>query len=473
MAGADTIERLRQFLRELGPQARSLLIGELERSLLRGDAFADADLTLHEMLLQELRCVLREQREGAARIGHAARLFFKPLTPFLVDAPGDHNHPGRIARSSLELLWTWIRRDLATEDAIILSEEVNDALLASNDAKVEELVSVFQSRIAAVIDLSFESAATDEKIQRRMQAQIGTPRAIEDATILRDVLKRRDALAALAARLPLRIGNLAHGSLDECKALIESTSARDGDMFLYAFLTVMSRLAAPWQLVRLGTKAAGCDTAARVAESHYGVTVTIVLAELDRMMAELAAELRSGRSVAIIVLLKAIHDCARGLRTELDLPIDSTWGRALSALRSQISDLLRAQIESVPGRVRRLLRPRPSSEIKPNSVLDGEEVADTESLVEFVGACRHFANELAINEMTQTSYAELQQYLDGGMRALLDGVRHAGAADRSFRQSQVDAAVRFCAKVFGPEYASLMGKAAVVATAGERKMALA
>jgi hypothetical protein len=28
MACADTIERLRQFLRELSPQARSLLIGE-------------------------------------------------------------------------------------------------------------------------------------------------------------------------------------------------------------------------------------------------------------------------------------------------------------------------------------------------------------------------------------------------------------------------------------------------------------
>jgi hypothetical protein len=53
------------------------------------------------------------------------------------------------------------------------------------------------------------------------------------------------------------------------------------------------------------------------------------------------------------------------------------------------------------------------------------------------------------------------------MRALLDGVRHAGPADRSFRQSQVDAAVRFCAKVFGKQYASLLDKAAEVAGAPE------
>ena len=38
MAGAETtVERLRHFLRELSPGARSLLIGELERSVLRGE----------------------------------------------------------------------------------------------------------------------------------------------------------------------------------------------------------------------------------------------------------------------------------------------------------------------------------------------------------------------------------------------------------------------------------------------------
>jgi hypothetical protein len=52
-------------------------------------------------------------------------------------------------------------------------------------------------------------------------------------------------------------------------------------------------------------------------------------------------------------------------------------------------------------------------------------------------------------------------------------LRHAGDADRGFRQSQVDAAVRFCAKVFGREYAALLGKAAEVASAAENKAARA
>lgn len=198
-----------------------------------------------------------------------------------------------------------------------------------------------------------------------------------------------------------------------------------------------------------------------------------MLAELERMVGELRNDLRNGRGAAVGALLKSIHDAARGLRTELDLPVDSTWGRALAAQRAQISDLLKSEIEFMPGRVRRLLRARPSIEIRPNSVLEPDEVAEAEALIEFVGTCRYFASELAIDEMTQRAFSELQQYLDSGCRALLDGLRHAGPTDRSFRQSQVDAAVRFCAKVFGQDYASLLVKAAEVAGSAERKAAVA
>ncbi|MGA9199658.1 MAG: hypothetical protein WBZ67_04020 [Pseudolabrys sp.] len=99
----------------------------------------------------------------------------------------------------------------------------------------------------------------------------------------------------------------------------------------------MNRMTAPWQLIRLGVKAAGSDTAARVADTNYGVAVNIVLAELERMVAELRDDLRSGQGFAVGSLLKTIHDAARGLRTELALPVDSTWGRALAAERTQIS----------------------------------------------------------------------------------------------------------------------------------------
>jgi hypothetical protein len=452
MAAADTIDRLQEYLRELSPQARLLLISEFERSLLRGD-----DLTGADLVLQELRRLAREQREGKPRIGHSARLFFKPLEPFIVDDQAMHHHPGRIARSSLEMLWTWIQRDILPDEAKAIDDKVSAALQAGDDATVQRLIRTFQDNVAVALTDSLRSARSDENFRRRMLAQIGTQRAGDDAATLKCVLKARDGLNAMAARLPLQVTNLSAKQLDECKALIEKTCSPGSEVFLYSLLTVMNRLAAPWQLIRLGVKAAGSDIAARVAETHYGVAVTIVIAERERQVMELRDDLRSGHGVAVGALLKTIHDAARGLRTELDMPVDSSWGRTLATLRGQISDTLRSEVESMPGKVRRLLRP--PGEIRPSSVLDANDVADTEALVKFVGTCRHFAGELAINEMTQRSFKEIQQYLDNSMKGLMEALRNAEPAERAFRQSQVDAAVRLCGTVFGRDYAAQLAKA--------------
>ncbi len=72
--------------------------------------------------------------------------------------------------------------------------------------------------------------------------------------------------------------------------------------------------------------------------------------------------------------------------------------------------------------------------------------------------CRQFAGELALNEMTLRTYTDLQQYLDSGTARCSTACATPALTDRSFRQSQVDAARRFCAKVFGADYAAAAGQ---------------
>jgi hypothetical protein len=323
------------------------------------------------------------------------------------------------------------------------------------------------------IERALVAARNDEKARRRLSGQLGTARALADLHDLGAILKARDALVFIGDRLPGHIRNLADAHLDAAKALLDSPAARGPGILPYALIVVMSRLAAPWQLIRFATKAAKSDEAARVAATPYAPAVAIVLAEIERLVGELQADLERGGSVAVTSQLKCIHDAARGLRTELDLAVDSPWGRQLAAVRAEISSMLKTEIESVPGRVRRLLRPRPASEIASGSILDPGDVADTEGAIELVGACRNYAGELAISEMTTRCYHEVEQYLDTGTQALLDALRNAGPADRPFRQSQVDAAMRFCAKVFGQEYASLIARAAEVAATANRERKVA
>jgi hypothetical protein len=320
-------------------------------------------------------------------------------------------------------------------------------------------------RIGAML----EDCRTDDKARRRMVGQIGTSAALEDARDLLAILAGRDVLAAMASRLPGHIANLADAQLEQVRSIVASGVA--SGLLPFALIMVMGRLASPWQLIRLAVRGAESDDASRIAATPYAIAVTITLADIERMVDELKDDLKGGRSLAVTALLKCIHDAVRGVRSELDLAGDSPWGRQLAAIRSEVSSALRMEIESTPGRVRRLLRPRPGGKSASATRLDPREVAETEALIGLLGACRHYASELAVSEVTLRAYTELQQYLDTGTRLLVEGLRGGEAADRPFRQSQVDAAVRFCAKVFGAQYAAVLGKAAEVAANSERKAA--
>lgn len=474
----QSIERLREYLRTLKPEARSMLVHELERGLLRGEESAT-----NHFILQELRSTIRAAAQPAPRIGDAARLFFAPLEPFLVDGRADHARTGRIARVSLEPIWSWICRDVMPAEAKALSENVNRALADDSPTKAEQLTGALQDSAVQRMKEVIKGTGADERALRRLAVQIGTPRAMEDLTTLLAILSLRDPLAELARRLPGHVRSFEREQIDLAKTLLDAAAAqapadagltKKNDVFLYGLVVVMSRLAAPWQLIRVAIRAADSDEVARIAETPYAAAVTIVLGETEWMAGELRAELKAGRPTTS--LLKSIHDAARGLRSEIDLGVDSPWSRQLAAIRADISAPLKAEIETTPGTIRRLLRPRPAKEIAPGSHLDSIDVNDAETRVEFLSACRHYASELAVNEVTMRAHSELSLYLETGTKLLLDSLRQAGDADRPFRQSQVDAAIRFCRPIFGAEYAGLLAKAAEVAVqaaATERRSASA
>ena len=453
-------ERLREYLRELKPEVRALLIAELERSLLRGDDMPGADL-----VLQELRRTMREGDQTAARSGDAARAFFLPLEPFVVDDAPAREHPGRIPRAALDPIWAWISRDLLPAEAKAYSQEITQALIAGDSDQAETLTRAMQDQVVRAMDAALEGADTNDKARRRLVGQIPIVHGADAAREMLALLKSREALTTFGAQLPGHFNTLADGRLHHIKALLDAQLAKKPETFQHALVLVKSRLSISWQLIRLATKAADSDKAARIAATPFGAAVNIVLAEVERLVGELKADLKSGRGVAVVALLKVIHDSARGLRTEMDLAADSPWGRRLAAIRTEISNLLKSEIESAPGRMRRLLRPRPAKEIPPGSVLDDGDVAEVEALVGFVDACRKYAGELALNEMTLRSFSEMQQYLESAPQTLLEGLRNAGESDRRFRQSQLDAAARFGAKIFGAYYSVTLNKAAEVALA--------
>jgi len=451
------VDRLREYLRELKPEARALLMAELERGRLRGD-----ELPAIGVILQELREAAPHQRALPPRIGDPQRLFFAPLEPFLFDDASGRKRPGRIARAALEPIWRWLSTELMPAEAAAYAKAAGRHLLAGDGGEADALARAFQDEAVRRVEEALAAIEPDVRARRRLAGRIGVPNALEELREVLAILKARDALASLAARLAPHIRNLADEQLENVKALLDSPLARRDDLGLYALLLVMSRLGSRWHLIRLAVRSAETDVAARIAPTPAALAINLAVEEIELEATQLRDELQ-GREVArAVAVLKDIHDGVRGLRSELDLSGDQPWGRRLAAVRADVSAAIESQIVAVPGRVHRLLRPRSRNDAVADA-LDRHEVAEVEALIDLVNACRTYAGELAVNEATLRVHSQLEHYLDSGMAALLDGLRQAGPGERGLRQSQVDAATRFAAKVFGQDYAAVLVKAADVA----------
>jgi hypothetical protein len=464
--GTSPVERLRQYLREISPEARALLLRELERAALSGEQFPGLDL-----ILGELRREQRDSNQSHERLEAPDRRFFLPIEPFLVDEEIPEKITGRVVRSSLPRIWTWLERDLLPLETQVLLRETRATLTAGDTVRTDRLNHDFQTQSLTAIEKTLAAVAGDGRSRQKLVSQLGGERVLEALQEITSIFRVRGALKEISLRLPAEIKNLADAELDSVRALFELPALKRQDVFPYALVLLFSRLAAPIHLLRLAVASVETDSAKKIAETPFAFAIDLVVDEVTRVSNRLARDMRANAIADICVGIKRFHDLARGLVSEINMSDDTRWAKRLSQLRADTAGLLRSKIDGLPGQVRRLLRPHPKEEIAPGSVVDTHAVADVEASLEVLRACRMYAAEVAVSEITLRLSSELETCLDTATQALLDSVRNSSPEDRPFRLSQLDAAVRFSSKVFGRHYAELLSKAAEVALHSERRAA--
>lgn len=457
-----SIERLRDYLAQLPPQAQALLMREFERAIESGE-----DTKVATFVLEQLRNIVRSTgAEAGARVEDPARLLFRPLEPFLLEGSAPPR-PGQIRRSSLMPIWQWLGRDGIPDQTREFEAALAKLRQAGSTFELEAIVRKFQLAAAnAIVKVGAPVQAGDKQPGL---SRVGPPNVIEDLLPIGSVLLAREALDAFNGKLPSYLRVFGDSQIATVSAALNGASLQTTQMLPFALSLVMQRLTAPWQIIRIAIKMAASDDEIRVAATPFGVAVTIALHDLSCLAANLRKDIKRGQFEHVPEQLKTLHEGVRGLRTELDLRNDSNWGKQLTSIRADISNTLQSEIDSVPGRVRRILRQRADKDIAAAARIDNSEVEEAAALIDFVALCRNYASELAINEVTLRTYSDLQQYVEHSTEALVQSLRGGDAKARAYRQMQVAAAIRFCDVLFGHDYASLMSRAAENAVVGERK----
>jgi hypothetical protein len=450
-----SIDRLRDYLAQLPPQSQALLMREFERAIERGD-----DLAVANFVLGELRKIVRgaePESDIQARTDDPARMVFRALEPYLIDG-NQSARPGQIRRASLVSIWQWLERDGIPQDLREFKATLAGLRGRGTPSEIEPPVRKLQLAAADAINKVVNPEPGVDR--QRALARVGAPAVLEDLPSIGAVLKNRDVLEAFNGKLPSNLRVFADSQINSVISALNLPALQTPVVLPFALSLVMLRLSAPWQVIRLALKVCGSDDELKVAATAYGVAVTMAIHDLAVVTGTLREDIRRSHFANVSEHLKTVHDGVRGLRTELDIRNDSAWGRQLAAIRVEISNALKSELDSVPGRVRRLLRQRPDMDIPAGAKIDPAEVDEVAALIDFVAICRNYASELAINEVTLRTYSDLQQYVEKATESLVQSLRGGDNKTRAYRQMQAKAAIRFCEVLFGQDYASLMSRAA-------------
>ena len=456
------VDRLRDYLRQLAPAAQKLLMREFERALERGE-----DVAVANFVLGELRKIVRaDDGNERPRVEDVSRLVFACLVPFLIDE--GEPRPGQIRRSSLEPVWLWLSKTAVVDAAAELEASLSAGGVPS---AAEQAIRKFQIAAAEAIAAAVSPSSRGDDRMRGL-ARVGSQSVVEDLPAIGIILANREALRSAADALAEDHSRLRRVAdrFGQGPVRASCRRCRRPEVLPISLALVMQRLTSPWQIIRLAISIVGSDEESRIAGSPFGIAVSMALHDLapagrrasHRHQARPFRQERASPEDAARRIARSAHRTRHALRLAMG-------PSARPRIRTDVSNALKSEIESVPGRVRRLLRQRPDKDINAGAKLDPTEIDETAALIDFVAACRNYASELAINEVTLRAYSDLQHYVELATEALVESLRTGDARIRAFRQLQAETAIRFCESIFGHEYASLMTKAAEVALSGERK----
>jgi hypothetical protein len=350
MALAD---RIQEFLQRLTPMTRGNLLTELERLETCGDEMPGS-----AEILAKLRAEFRKDGSPQNRAGNPSRYFFAPLEQLLVDGAPEHANSGRIQRGSLVTIWEWINRDLLPTMARDYVQKIEESIGTNNQREARQVASTFQTKVVKYLENTLGSPDGANQTRAKLATYTASHAAYDDLARILCVLRARDALAKFNEALPASIARFDDARVSKITALLDALGKTHADAVPFGLAMVAERLKAPWQLIRLATKAAPGKNAADIAATPYAVAVSMVLDRLDDMRTALRFALKTERVFVAKQILTDIYDMEYALQVRIDLLDQSDWGERLRNLMSAIAVLVEAEVKRFPDKIGHILGSR-------------------------------------------------------------------------------------------------------------------
>lgn len=445
--------KVRSYLEGLTPKARDMLLRGLE--VARNEGSLDEKMAL---ILDAARIKPDVPTEPKIRLNTFQREYFALLDLFLIDEHLPRRQTGRIERSSLNNIWTWIKRDVAPEQAAAVGSKI-----ASGDLTEQEftkLVDKFRDQIKSLIEDKLDQAAHNADFRRRLAMHLGGEHVIADIRDMIAYQTHRHLIEPVTQRFK---DGIVRDDLIEEDTLADAVfefADNHPDLVVWVAAAALATVDHPNTLLAFAAKLAESESAGDIEESPFSSFVDMVLSEADRNLVrtEMACQQPPDPDLPADLLeisLGNYYELMRGLSLEIELDHAPNWRKQAATIRKDISVVVTRDIEATPGLVRRTLR-EPRVNAAGVLEIDQHDINDAKRALKILGIVRKAAEFMAVNEIiTQTSQT-VDQTLDIVCRTLISDLGRARGKKRDALLSAVNVGIDYVEIFYGEKDADLM-----------------
>ncbi|MHA1523930.1 MAG: hypothetical protein ACTSY1_05940 [Alphaproteobacteria bacterium] len=457
---SPNIKKLISYLSEFSPDVAVFLVREIEQHRNNGK-----DDPIYDLVVEAAREVVRKGGLKVPRNVTALRLFCMPFEDMLVNKAYDGIQRGRIPRGAIQPVWKWLTSGHGPDDLsdVIngLDEKIRKGELKNSGALMDEMF----LRAAKAISDGIKAVSSSERAQRRLAGQFGGQDYLQSALQISAVFALNPHLRQLRAALPKSIATLGGPHAEIIAKSLKNCIAKSHGQPEFAIATLISHLEVPSQVLEFAIRQSGCRSANELAQSAYSAVGDLVLYDIGVFANEIASGIHSRRSVgAVMYWLTRLHDYAFCLTSDLDLDLQSNWGKKLVTARRKVSALLEEEIRKAPAVLISVFRqcqlPHGPDGCPPPEV---NELFEAERSMVLLAGCASFRDQFSLNEVIASTDGPVRQYLRTISDTILVDIRAASGQGRANAVKWMEVATRFIRIVIGDEEAEQLAHAAQVA----------
>ena len=343
----EKMARLMGFLGGLPGAAASKLFATLEADKARGGL----DLP-HGEMLEKLRSRLFEENIPLPRRPLTAqRIFFEPFEDFFVAERRGRKRRARIARASINPIWSLVTDDPACLDASRAVQALNAAIREiplgeqpSGDA-AQALADRTQEMFAAAeegIGRLLAHAESDDVYRNDLADRLGGSTAYHDLVELQLMIDGADHLRKMQGAFKKPVATLTEEDLFNIRRIYAAAYAESQDAAPYVLLCLAARMDAPWRALGVYYHLRDAKDEALDHAQKDAVVISEVLFEDLESMAR-AMERDSGAAFHASEAgfrIRHFADFADGMQREAERRNDSVVVKRVEACRDVAADAL-------------------------------------------------------------------------------------------------------------------------------------